>query len=102
MDPAGQVLITSLDDLSSLAQLAAALSQGSLVGLGSAGQVRAARRECAAFDNVMFVTGSRDDIPWRTGWFTLILDADPLLPTPEMLRVLAPNGSICPANTLNQ
>lgn len=94
MKPADRVLVTALDRREPLPVWAAALPEGALVGLGTEDEVRAARRECAALDNVMFVVGSRAGIPWQESWFDLILDADPLSPTAEMLRVLAPEGRI--------
>jgi hypothetical protein len=65
-----------------------------LVGVGTAEEVRAARREFADLDNVMFVTGSRDEIPWQARWFTLIVDAEGGAATEAMLRVLAEGGRI--------
>lgn len=65
-----------------------------LVGLGDDDQVRAARRQFAALDNVMFTVGSRDEIPWRDGQFTVVIDADSGEPTAEMLRVLGPSGRV--------
>jgi SAM-dependent methyltransferase len=94
MNPNDRVLLTSLDRRERLPHWARLLSQGALVGLGTEDQVRAARRECAAFDNVMFVVGHRAGIPWQERWFDLIIDADPLAATSEMVRVLVPGGRI--------
>lgn len=57
-------------------------------------EIRAARREFASLDNVMFSPGNRHEIPWRDGWFTTIIDAEGGEPSPEMMRVLAPGGGI--------
>ena len=89
-----RVLVTSLADLEAIGSLAAALSHGSLVGLGDEDQVRAARRAYAHLDHVMFTPGSRTEIPWRDGSFTLIIDIDPAHPSPEMQRVLRPDGRL--------
>ena len=86
-----RVLVLSLADTSGIRALA---SGKALVGVGSAEQVCAARREFADLDNVMFVRGSRDEIPWQTQWFALIVDADGGAATEAMLRVLAPGGRI--------
>lgn len=86
-----RVLVLSLADTSGIRALT---SGEALVGVGSAEEIRAARREFADLDNVMFVTGSRDEIPWQTQWFTLIVDAEGGAATEEMLRVLAPGGRI--------
>jgi len=92
MNPTDRVVVTSLADLIRLRGWAEAVREGVLVGLGSEEEVRAARREMAAFENVMFVVGSRNDVPWQERWFSVILDAGE--PTAEMLRVLAPGGRI--------
>jgi ABC-type Fe3+ transport system substrate-binding protein len=57
-----RVLVTSLADRAHLRALAAGRV---LVGLGTDDEVRAARRELADLDNVMFVVGGRADIPWQ-------------------------------------
>jgi hypothetical protein len=62
-------------------------------------KVREARRVLAAFDNVMVSPGSRDEIPWRDAWFSLVLDLEQGPDTRELHRVLAPGGRIlrlCP------
>jgi hypothetical protein len=89
-----RVLVTALDQRQTLPAWAVALAKGALVGLGSEDQVRAARRECAACDNMMFVVGSRTEIPWQDRWFDVIVDETPATPTTEMLRVLVPGGRI--------
>lgn len=65
-----------------------------LVGIGTEAEVRAARRECAHLDNVMFTAGDRESIPWREEFFTVILDADGGEATEAMRRVLTPGGRI--------
>lgn len=90
-----RVLILSLAETSGIRKLA----QGEvLVGVGTAEQVRTARREFADLDNVMFVTGSRDEIPWQARWFTLIVDAPGEPPTVAMLQALAEDGRIVTAD----
>jgi hypothetical protein len=89
-----------------LREWARALPQGLLVGLGDPSAIRNARRELADCENVLFASGSRQEIPWRDGFFTVILDveggagkqdetADVTVDvTEEMLRVLHPSGRI--------
>lgn len=89
-----RVLVTALADLDWVEARARALGEAALVGLGSADEVRAARRRCAGLANVLFVCGTRDEIPWMDGWFTLILDEAPESASPEMRRVLAEGGRI--------
>lgn len=75
-----------------VARLAARLQQGLLVAMGTEYEVRAGRRASYQVDNVMFVHGTADEIPWRDGMFTVIASADE--PTREVHRVLAPGGAI--------
>lgn len=97
MEPAARVLLTSIAAASSLRGLALAVPEGALVGLGNREEVAEARRTCADLDYVLFVEGSRDEIPWVDAWFDVILDFAPDAPTPEMLRVLKPGGRIAEA-----
>ena len=86
-----RVLVLSLANTSWIRNLARGHT---LVGVGTAAQVRAARQEFADLDNVMFVSGSRDEIPWQTQWFTLIVDGDGGAATEAMQRALAEGGRI--------
>ena len=88
------MLLTSLAGMERLRELALAVPGGALVGLGAREEVWQARRVCADLDHVMFVEGSRDEIPWAEAWFDVIVDGQPDSPTPEMLRVLRPEGMI--------
>jgi hypothetical protein len=65
------VLILGLARRDFIERLAA--SARLLVGIGDEDDVRAARREFASLDNVMFVTGSRHEIPWASSQFSLIV-----------------------------
>ncbi len=86
-----RVLVLSLADTAAVR----ALAQGqALVGVGTADEVRAARRAFADLENVMFVPGSRDEIPWQPAWFTLIVDPQGGPATEAMLRALAEGGRI--------
>lgn len=80
-------------------RIASVLSAGSLVALGEAEEVDAARASLAALDNVMILNARPDSIPWREAYFTKILVAphlEPLLRScaGELHRVLAPEGEI--------
>ncbi len=70
------------------------LPDGILVGLGEMNAIRTVRRELADCENVLFTHGSRKEIPWRDGFFTVIVDAESGAATPEMRRVLGPSGRI--------
>ena len=66
----------------------------SVTGVGTLEQVRAARRRFSDVENAMFTPGSRDEIPWAEGRFTLIVDGTGAEPTREMMRVLAAGGRV--------
>lgn len=66
----------------------------SVTGVGTLEQVRAARRRFAGVENAMFTPGSRDEIPWAEGRFSLIVDGAGAEPTQEMMRVLAAGGRV--------
>ena len=57
-----------------LCLLANEVTGGLIVVLVSDELVRAGRRDHAGQENVMFVPGSAEDIPWRDGFFTQVLD----------------------------
>ena len=86
-----RVLVLALANTAGLRELARGEA---LVGVGTGEQVRAARREFADLENVMFVTGSREEIPWQEHWFTLIVDAEGGAVTAAMHRALADGGRI--------
>ncbi|HEY3440093.1 MAG TPA: hypothetical protein VGK29_05055 [Paludibaculum sp.] len=86
-----RVLVLSLANTTGLRELARGAA---LVGVGTGEYVRAARRELSDLDNVMFVTGSREEIPWQDHWFTLIVDAEGGPVTGAMQRALAEGGRI--------
>jgi hypothetical protein len=94
IEAADRVLVIGLG-LASRAHLSTlARACSLLVGIGDQQDVLAARSECAHFDNVMFAPGDRHEIPWRDGYFTVIVDTEDASPSPAMLRVLAPGGRI--------
>lgn len=79
---------------SRLREWAQTLTRGVLVGLGAPGTIGTVRRELADCENVLFVHGSRDEIPWREAFFTVIVVAPNAAETTEMRRVLHPSGRI--------
>ena len=77
-------------------RLAARLTQGLVVVLGSDDEVSQGRRAYSHLENVMFVAASPENIPWQDGFFTRVLDPAGLcVDSPkvamEMARVLASN-----------
>lgn len=110
------MLVLQTERLSTLRlrEWAQALPQGLLVGLGDPSEIRIARRELADCENILFASGSREEIPWRDGFFTVIFDTEGEAETPDgtpdvtpavtqevtpqvtkdMRRVLHPSGRI--------
>jgi hypothetical protein len=104
LNPDDRVLVLRVGSLSTLhlREWAQALTMGLLVGLDDVTALPNARRELADCENTLFAPGSRDEIPWRDGFFTVIFDAHGEVGTPgaaseptnDMLRVLHPSGRI--------
>jgi SAM-dependent methyltransferase len=95
LGPAERVLFVSAPEAAVVVELAGRLERGVLVGLG-APQRRATRH----LVNVMFQPGAPEEIPWRDGFFSLVLDlrglwSDPAAAAREVARVLAPGGRAC-------
>ena len=94
--PDDRVLVLQPESYSAslLREWARALTGGVLVGLGAPGTIGTVRRELADCENVLFVRGSREEIPWRDDFFTVIVDTPGGTDTPEIRRVLHPSGRI--------
>lgn len=90
--PQDSVLVLGLARRDFVAGLAACARL--VVGVDGEDEVRAARSEFISLDNVMFVTGSREEIPWASAQFSVIVDLSALKTTSEMSRVLKPGGRI--------
>ncbi len=91
IDPSDRVLLLYSRGAEVIAAIAAKLTKGLLVCVGEDDAVRAGRRECRDLENVMFVHGSADEIPWQDHFFDKIIAP---AATAEITRVLAPNGRI--------
>ena len=76
-----RVLLLSIPDDGTLRALAAQVPDGAMVGMGSADEVALARAATAEFDNVMFHTLDPEEIPWRDGYFDVVLDPLGTAPT---------------------
>ena len=81
--PDDRVLFLAIPEISVIREMAAGLERGLIVVLGSDDEVRAARRECTGLENVMLVPATPDDIPWRSGFFTQVIDPRGQWPDPE-------------------
>ena len=82
-------------------RLARLATKGLAVGVDASEEmVRLARRLSIELDNVMFVLGSPEEIPWREDFFSALVSLQAAAwPQPErsareMFRVLAPGGRV--------
>ena len=88
-------------------QLARLASEGVAVGLDVSDEMVAlARQQSVEIENVMFVLGAADEIPWQEDFFSLLLSVDSAFYWPdleaathEIFRVMAPGGRIFILNT---
>jgi hypothetical protein len=69
-----RVLFLTAPEDQFLRALAATLTAGLLVVLGTEDDTASGRRQYADLDNVMFVAASAEEIPWQDGFFTQVLD----------------------------
>ena len=60
--------------------------------------VRLARRLSVEIENLMFITGSPEQVPWQEGFFSLVVAEAPLVDwtraAREIFRVTAPGGRV--------
>ena len=63
-----------IPDLEPFIALARRLDRGVVVALGQGDAVYEARKATREFDNVMIVPGTPDELPWRDGYFTRVID----------------------------
>jgi len=94
-----RILLLSVPDVSLALSLARQAFQGMVVGLGEDEQVRGARQIARNCVNVMFVPGGPDQIPWRDGFFTVVIDtmchwANPQKVIAEVVRILGAGGLV--------
>ena len=90
------------DDGATACSIARRAPDGMVLGVDPSDEnVRAGRRLAVELDNVMFVVGSPEEIPWQENFFSVLLAAEvtaecarPEQAAREMFRVLAPGGRL--------
>lgn len=102
VQPNDRILFLAMPDPPLVHQLAAKAAL--LVVMGDEEEVRLARREMRDLENVMLTPATPDEIPWRDGFFTTVVDQvcrweQPKKVAAEVARVLAPGGLVCVVDT---
>ncbi|MBI3694697.1 MAG: class I SAM-dependent methyltransferase [Acidobacteria bacterium] len=93
--PHDRILDLGCGDGASTRRLARRAVHGLALGVDpSDDNVRQARRLSVEIENVMFVQGSPEEIPWQNDFFSVLLAREPATEPAarEMFRVLAPGG----------
>jgi SAM-dependent methyltransferase len=103
LEPADQILFLSIPDLAAVISAARRAPRGLVVALGGADAVAEARKAARDELNVMFHPAPAEEIPFRDGFFTKIIDLEcrwavPRIAAREIARVLAPGGRVYLAN----
>ena len=97
-----RVLHLGFGDGEATCRMARRAPEGMVLGVDpSDDNVRAGRRLAVELDNVMFVVGSPEEIPWQDNFFSVLLTAEvtaewarPEQAAREMFRVLGPRGRL--------
>ena len=91
---ADRVLLLELPPAEEVRDIAAAATDGIVVGVLDREAVYNARATLRDFENVM-ITPAEDDgiLPWKDDFFSIVYAPSLKEPTPEVLRVLAPGGT---------
>lgn len=91
---ADRILLLELPPVADVQSMAAAATNGIVVGVLDRDAVYEARAALREFDNVM-ITPADDDgtLPWRDEFFSLVYAPSVSAPSAEMLRVLASGGT---------
>ncbi len=72
--PDERILFLGLPDAAIVAAVARAASAGAVVVMAQGEAVYEGRRAFRDLDNVMVTPGSPDELPWRDGFFTRVID----------------------------
>ncbi len=72
--PDERILFLGLPDAAIVAAVSRVASAGEVVVMGHGEVVCEGRRAFRDLDNVMVTPGSPDELPWRDGFFTRVID----------------------------
>ena len=75
-----------IPDLEAFVALATRLDHGVVVAIAEGDAIYEARKATRDFDNVMIVPGTPDELPWRDGFFTRVIDTVGDWPDPGKVR----------------
>ena len=84
--PDERVLILGIPEPAIVSALAHRLDNGLLVAIGDGDAVREARKATRHLENVMFVPGTPDELPWSDGFFTRVIDTVGIWSDPDKVR----------------
>lgn len=102
IEPGDRILDVGCGDGWACRSVAAAATQGMVVGLDSSGEaIRAARRESLDFENILYIEAEAEENPWQDNFFShaLLIDSYAALRDAEaamrqLRRVMAPGGQV--------
>ena len=95
LKPADRVLLMTMPTLDEVRGIAIQVSDGVVVGVLQPEAVYEARAALRDFANVMITPADPSGmLPWRDDFFTAVYAPAANEPTPEMLRVLTPGGTV--------
>lgn len=93
--PTDRVLLLSLPPAEEMRQIASRVAGGIVVGVLDGDAVYEARRALRDYANVMITPAETDgSLPWKEDFFTVVYAPESTEPSPEMLRVLEPGGTV--------
>ncbi len=84
--PDERLLVLGMLEADAVAALARVVTEGLLVVMAEGDAVYEARKAARDLDNVMVVPGTPDELPWRDGFFTRVVDTVGKWPDEEKVR----------------
>ena len=84
--PDERLLVLGIPEPDQVGVLARTVAGGLVVLMAEGESVYAARAAARDFDNVMVVPGTPDELPWREGFFTRVIDTVGNWPEADKVR----------------